>query len=243
MRPLKILIFGATSTIAHECARRFNEKNNCFFTLIGRNISELNKNELDLKARNNKSSVEIINLDFSKPNFIKYLNKDLIRVDIIILAHGVMFNNMVTEKNIIKMNQININSYSIILNYIRQNADLRKIKIVIFGSVAGDRGKQSNLWYGSTKSYLFTLYQGLQHDAAINKKNIQYIFVKPGPTLTKMTMNINDSFNFATAKNVSKIIVDGIQKNKKVIYAPAKWMLIMFIIKILPNFIFNKLRI
>jgi hypothetical protein len=47
----------------------------------------------------------------------------------------------------------------------------------------------------------------------------------------------------ASVEEVAHSIVTGIDAGKPVIYAPAKWAVIMMIIRHLPRFVFNKMNI
>ena len=58
-----------------------------------------------------------------------------------------------------------------------------------------------------------------------------------------MTSKLQESAKFANVNKVAKTIVKGVNRGKKIIYAPRKWMLIMLIIRLIPNFIFNRLNI
>jgi short-subunit dehydrogenase len=58
-----------------------------------------------------------------------------------------------------------------------------------------------------------------------------------------MTSAMKGSEKFASPEDVAKIITAGIDAKKTVIYAPAKWWLIMMVIRHLPSLIFNKMNI
>lgn len=242
----KILIIGATSTIAHECARSFAAKYKCIFTLIGRNQSELDKNKSDLLIRSKNAIVETISLKSFDLSSIKSLNSKFIKsYDVYILAHG-MFVDMddLNSEKLSVANELNINSYAHFIYLIYEGMKkLNKGHLVLFGSVAGDRGRQSNFWYGASKAYINGLFQGIEHDIAIHNRNLNISIVKPGPTLTKMTMRLPNAHKFSNASDVAEEIVKQIDLKKRVIYTPYSWRWIMLIIIHLPYFIFNKLKI
>jgi len=58
-----------------------------------------------------------------------------------------------------------------------------------------------------------------------------------------MTAHLKQQGGFAKVEDVAKVIVNAINQGKPVVYAPAKWALIMMIIRHLPSFVFNKLNI
>lgn len=242
----RILIIGATSTIVHECARVFGNKYSCYFTLIGRNKKELAKNRSDLLIRSSKSSAEIICVNSFKSPLYKILTNKLKNpYDFYILAHGILIkhDNLSIDK-LSKSNELNIISYSNLIFLIFEK--LKKINkghLVLFGSVAGDRGRQSNFWYGASKAYINALFQGIEHDIAVHNRNINLSIIKPGPTLTKMTMHLPNADTFAKAPEVAQEIVKQLINKNSVIYVPKRWKWIMLIIIHLPRFIYKKFRI
>jgi hypothetical protein len=122
-------------------------------------------------------------------------------------------------------------------------AQMEKVQqgtLALIGSVAGDRGRKSNYVYGAAKGLVTRYAQGLQHRFA--KTLIKIVLIKPGPTATAMTAHLPQR-GLAAADTVAATIVQGIAQGKAVIYAPAKWAVIMMIIIHLPAFIFNKLDI
>ena len=105
-----------------------------------------------------------------------------------------------------------------------------KKRIVIIGSVAGDRERKSNYSYGAAKGLVTRYAQGLQHRFAGTE--VRVILIKPGPTDTPMTRSlspINGKLKLAPVEQVAKEIVAGINKGTNVIYTPQKWQLIIMI--------------
>ena len=111
------MIIGATSTIAHECARYFSNHYECFFTLIARNQSELNKNKSDLLIRSKNTTVDTLAIKSFDLPFINSFNLKLTKsYDIYILAHGVLIEqNNLTMKKLLEANNVNINSYACLI--------------------------------------------------------------------------------------------------------------------------------
>lgn len=115
-------------------------------------------------------------------------------------------------------------------------------QIAVIGSVAGDRGRKSNYIYGSANGLVERYVEGMQHRFA--NSSLKCSLIKPGPTLTPMTAHLADgSLALADVREVAITINKGLEKQKSVIYAPAKWALIMLIIRHLPKLVFNRLNI
>ena len=68
------------------------------------------------------------------------------------------------------------------------------------------------------------------------------MLVKPGPTDTPMTAHLKQAgARLADADAVAAAIVRAVARGTPVLYAPAKWWLIMQVIRHLPSRIFNRL--
>jgi short-subunit dehydrogenase len=108
--------------------------------------------------------------------------------------------------------------------------------------VAGDRGRQSNYAYGAAKGLVSRYAEGLQHRLA--GSNVRVVLVKPGPTDTPMTAQFKaQGMRLASVEEVAEAIVKGAERGLPMVYAPGKWKYIMLIIRHLPRFIFNRMKI
>ena len=112
--------------------------------------------------------------------------------------------------------------------------------IAVIGSVAGDRGRKTNYVYGAAKGMVERYVQGMQHRFAHSK--ITIVLIKPGPTATPMTAHLPQR-GMASAEAVASRIIAAIDAGTPMAYVPAKWAIIMMVIRHLPRAIFNKLNI
>lgn len=243
----KIVIVGATSSIAEHCARIWINSAVKELILIGRDINKLKSIEMDLKVRNSNVNVNSIATDMMSPEVIKNVVNRICEIntpDIVLIAHGFLPDQSQCQSDITMVSQtMQINAVSPILWSEAFAAKLEKAgngKLGVIGSVAGDRARKSNYVYGSAKNLIASYLEGLQHRFA--GTNVKVVLIKPGPTATPMTAQI-EGMNLADVSVVAKEIVSGIYTGKNQVYTPRKWQLIMTIIKYLPRFIFNKLDI
>lgn len=120
--------------------------------------------------------------------------------------------------------------------------DQQRGTIVGISSVAGERGRQSNYFYGSAKAGFTAYLSGLRN--RLYKSGVHVLTVKPGFVDTKMTENMDLPGPLtATPETVSKSIIKAINKKKSTIYTLGVWRLIMYTIKTIPEFIFKRLRL
>ena len=107
----------------------------------------------------------------------------------VILSHGVINyedDNFYSIDNIFKVNTLSI---ILIVNLFLKKKE--NLHFAVLSSVAGDRLRQSNYIYGMTKNCLNEF-----SNIILNRKykTIIYQNIKPGIIKTKMTKNINSSY-------------------------------------------------
>lgn len=242
----RIVIIGATSAIAEQCARQWAQQGPVEIILLGRNQRRLDIVAADLLVRSPTLEIKIVIANFIDPESIKITAAALFEkgaIDIALIAHGSLPEQIDCQNDLGLCRQtLEVNAISPVLYaeaLAGQMAKLNRGTIALISSVAGDRGRKSNYVYGSAKGLVTRYAQGLQHRFA--GSGVHITLIKPGPTGTPMTAGMKG--NFSSPENVAKKITEGIENQKFVIYAPEKWRLIMMVIRHLPSFIFNKLNI
>jgi hypothetical protein len=114
--------------------------------------------------------------------------------------------------------------------------------LVGISSVAGDRGRESNYFYGSAKAGFSTYLSGLRQRAS--KAGVHVLTVKPGFVRTSMTADINlPNILTTTPEIVAQYIVNACNSNTCIVYAPWYWRWIMLIIRLIPEKLFAKLKL
>jgi len=114
--------------------------------------------------------------------------------------------------------------------------------IIGISSVAGERGRQSKLIYGSAKAAFSAYLSGLRNK--LYKQNIHVLTVKPGFVYTRMTENIALPKPLtAHPAEVAQAVYNAAEKKKNVIYVKWFWRYIMTIIKSIPEFQFKKMNL
>lgn len=244
----KIVIIGATSTIAEHCAREWIKEKEIQLILVGRNLEKLEAVTQDLQVREPDNHYEMMLTDFQNPHEINKVSDQICKVsvpDIILIAHGTLPDQIKCQENLLACSEaIDINGRSPVLfaeAFAGHLDRANKGTIAIIGSVAGDRGRQSNYVYGASKEMIACYFQGLQH--RFYNRKVKIILIKPGPTATKMTAQTGLALKLANPTKVALNIVNGISAGKAVIYTPKKWRILMMIIRLIPNYIFGKIRI
>jgi len=127
---------------------------------------------------------------------------------------------------------------TLLLQYILQNQiHNKRARIKVVTSVAGIRGRKLNYVYGSSKSGLQTLIEGLANKFS----QLNFTDIVLGPVYTEsVPVHNTPGILISKPKDVAKAIKK--VKTQKA-YIPLRWKFIMFIISIIPRFIYNKLSL
>jgi len=220
-----IIFFGASSTIASELIKYYSDdKSNRIYAFS--------------QTKLNYQGVHCYQLGYEKASLkkIKDLLKD-IEINIVFLANGFLSNRF---EDIDKSYEINT-LIPIKLTKLILDLNPKKCKFVFFDSPSSIRGRKSTFLYGASKASLKILCEGLRHQYASTHPNIKFYNPIIHPTISNMTNHIQSRTRLSKSGETAKLIVKFIERNKFYGHLTLKWALIMFIIKKIPNNIFNKL--
>ena len=237
-------VFGATSSIAIETMRALVAERPAHLLLLGRNTERLESVATDLRERG--AECEIATIDMLDPDQDWKTLLSGKTWDLFYIAYGSLPNQESTLADTHTIGrEIDINYISPVRIMAACASILEtqgKGTLAAIGSVAGDRGRQSNYFYGSTKSALATFTEGLCHHFATSPA-IKVVLLKPGMTETPMTADMPKGPLFSSAEKVGTLAWKAIQKGKPVAYLPSWWWVIMTLIQHLPRFIFHKTKL
>lgn len=240
-----VLILGATSDIGVAIAKKFAQEKYSIH-LAARDVQQLQPIQSDLQIR---YSVPCSILKFDAEKFsehVSFYQSISPAPDITVCVFGYMNEN---EKVIEDWNEtlrtINVNYTGAvsILNIISQDYKQRKQGTIIgFGSVAGERGRQSNYIYGSAKAGFKAYLSGLRN--YMHHNNVHVMTVLPGFVYTKMTSHLTlPKLLTAHPSEVANAVFKGFERKRNVIYVKWFWKWIMLIIKMIPESIFKKKKL
>ena len=247
-----LLVLGATSGLAQAYLRLVSAEG-AFgtYVLVARNGETLSTVRDDIAARSG-AKVITITADLSDPDKILPVMEDVAKqhagnIDEGFLAYGVLGDQKDFQDNASHLkDMLDTNFVSAVL-WMETLAKVFETQghgqLVVIGSVAGDRGRQSNYLYGATKAGLERVSEGMSHRFAANK-DIAVTLVKPGFMDTPMTDHIAKGGPlWATADAVAKIIRKAVVNKRARIYAPWFWRWILLIIRAVPMPIFHKTKL
>lgn len=243
--PPRVIILGATSSIAREAATLYADEG-AYLMLVGRRQDALQSLADELQARG-AGDVEIAVVDFveephPEDRFGEYVRR-LGWADHVLIAYGLLGDQAQAENDsalAAKILSTNFTSAAIWILAASAYLQVRgRGSLVVLGSLSGDRIRGKMLLYGAAKAGLAALMQGiadrLEHCGA------RAILIKPGPTETPMTRNLKTPRTLrATPHSIGAIVHRAASHRRSLVYAPGYWRWIMLGIRILPAKVFRR---
>lgn len=244
----RALILGAKSAIAQAIARRL-AADGYDLVLAARQADQLQPFAADLGLHSGRQ-IGVAEFDVEDSAALASLpariQADHGEFDLAVQVFGYLGDQAKTQRDTAEMErvlQVNFTGAALCLshlaNYLEDRG--RPAGLIAIGSVAGDRGRQSNYFYGAAKGGLALFVQGLRNRLASTPVHV--LTVKPGFVDTPMTRGMEGLFLVASPDKVAGDIVRAYQKKRDVLYTPWFWRYIMLIIKNIPERIFKKLKL
>lgn len=239
------LILGATSDIGLALARKLGNEG-YELTLAGRSLEKLQVLQADVHIRQ-RVPVGIAFFDAldtkSHAEFYETLPQ---KPDVVVCVFGLLGDQSKAQNNWDECEEILMSNYVgavSILNIIANDMEQRGSGCIVgISSVAGERGRQSNYFYGSAKAGFTAYLSGLRN--RLCKSNVHVVTVKPGFVKTKMIEGLRTPGPLTAQPNkVAEDIYTAIVKRKDVIYTLPIWRPVMFMIRNIPEMVFKKLKL
>ena len=240
-----LLILGGRSDIAQETALEF-AAHGFDIILAARNCGSLGSVKSDLEIRH---GITVFLAEFDAAEYAShtgfYTNLPA-TPDVALYAIGSLGEQQKAERNWTEAEQIIDSNYTggvSILSIIANDFETRDGGTIIgISSVAGERGRASNYIYGSAKAGFSTFMAGLRHRLA--KSKVRVLTVKPGFVATKMTAEMElPEMLTAKPEQLAKAMFKACKSGKRILYYFPVWRQIMFFIKNVPEFLFEKTKL
>ena len=189
--PQRVIALGALSAIGKATLRLYAEEG-ARIVIAGRGEERLHALAEDLRARGAKQvvpwQVDLADCPDTRSEFGR-MAAAIGGLDGVLLFYGTLGDNAKAEKDIDEARRILQTNFTSAAEWCLTAADIIESQahgsLVVIGSVAGDRGRQSNYIYGAAKGGLALLMQGLAHRLA--ECGGRAVIVKPGFVDTPMT--------------------------------------------------------
>ena len=238
----RVLIIGATSAIAAEVARNYAASGVKLY-LIARDSEKLS----ELVGELGSCVLGTATYDFcafeNGESIIQNAWKDAGGFEKALIAQGYLGDQLKSESELDEAQRmITVNYTSVVSQLIILGALFRQQKfgqIAAITSVAGERGRPRNFTYGSAKKAVSIYLQGLR---SALYPHVDVTEIRLGPVDTPMTRSHQKNFSFITKEKAAHLIIRVLAAKKNVAYVPGFWLLVMFVVKLLPEPLFQKFR-
>lgn len=240
--PTRVLILGASSAIAAEVARRY-ARDGARLYLVARNAERLAALVEELEpAVAGHAVLDLCELERA-PDCVDDAITALGGLDIALIAHGYLGDQLRSERELdeaLRSFSVNLLSPVALLIPLANMLEIQgRGHIGVITSVAGVRGRPRNFSYGAAKGGLSHYLEGLR--SRLYRSGVQVHDFKLGPVDTPMTATHHKNALFAQPGPVAAAIVRGLGGHGGVHYVPGFWRWIMWIVRNLPEAVFQRL--
>ena len=244
---MSVLILGATSPIARATAQRYAKEGHAIYA-AARDPEEAERIASDIAIRHDVETDggHFDALEFDRHEaFVEQVEESVGPVEVALVAFGDMGDQEESERDFEKAHQVIDVNYtgaaSISEAVARRMAERGEGSIIGICSVAGDRGRQSNYFYGSAKGAFRLYLQGLRN--RLFDDGVHVMTAKLGFVDTPMTYDLETAIPIASPESVANKLYKAERRGSDSFYYPAFWSLIMAVIKTIPEKIFKRLSL
>ena len=240
-------IFGASSGLAREFAR-YAARQGKPLILAGRDVEDLEIDGRDLVLRGSPA-VRTLKFDAldgaTLTQAVATLDAALPEKFSVLIAFGVLADQRQIEAEPALAEEIMATNAGAAIALMLALAPLMEKRqggrLVVIGSVAGDRVRASNLVYGASKAALHGACDPLR--ARLARAKVTLTLSKPGPLDTAMTFSRPRGVPMASAGDCARDLWQSAQAGRPVRYFPGLWRWIMLAIRLMPHAIFHRLKL
>tara|TARA_Y100001970_G_C14220111_1_gene852119 strand:+ start:1654 stop:2406 length:753 start_codon:yes stop_codon:yes gene_type:complete len=249
MKYKNIVFYGGSSEITLELIKLYFEETEKIF-IFSRKLKTVN----DLISKDiyfkNKIITKIKVIECNLSNYEEVLN--IVNNNINELS-GLIWVAGFTGDPDLEYNDINLIKKNLTINFLNPTILINEFSkkliphsnsfICVITSVAGLRGRKTQLFYSPAKAGLITYLSGLRQKLSV--KNIHVCTVIPGYINTKPFREGNWKslgFLITSPKECAYSMKKAIYNKKEIIYINNIWRIVMFLISLIPEKIFKKLN-
>jgi decaprenylphospho-beta-D-erythro-pentofuranosid-2-ulose 2-reductase len=245
---MKVLILGGTGGIGRAVAQQLATRGDQLF-LLGRDEAELAKSAADLQARHPQQyAAGHARCDLEAPQgfaaALDAADAALGGFETVIVTAALFASQEALEADIEltrRLVTVNYANTVVFCEHARKRLLARGGgRLVVFSSVAGDRGRKPVILYGSSKAGLTRYLEGLDHK--FHSAGLAVTCVKPGFVKTGMTEGLKPPPFAGEPEGVARDVVRALDKRRPMLYTPGMWALVMLIIRWLPRFVMRKIN-
>jgi decaprenylphospho-beta-D-erythro-pentofuranosid-2-ulose 2-reductase len=244
---MKAVIVGGTSGMGRAIARLLAERGDSTF-LLGIGDDDLVRSAADLQARHPRrieTGTAICDLEHPEQfaGALDAADDALGDFDTVIVTAAMFASQEALEADVEltrRLVTVNYANTVVLCEHARKRLIARGGgHLVVFSSVAGDRGRKPVAIYGSSKAGIATYLEAMDHK--FHAAGLSVLCVKPGFVKTAMTAGLKPPPFAGEPDDVAKAVVRAMDRGTPVLYAPGIWALVMLVIRWLPRFVMRRI--
>ena len=237
----RVVIVGATSGIGYESAKIFLQQG-YIVGLAGRKTDNLKPLIEEYPQTTYSKQIDITSPD--APTLLSELIEEMGGMDIYLHVSGIGYQNISLDQQIeidtVKTNCLGLTQMATTAyHYLSQNGGGQ---IAVVSSIAGTKGLGIAPSYSATKRYQSTYLQCLMQLSRMRNDNISFTDIRPGFVDTPLLRKANYPMKMK-ADYVAKKLYNAVLSKKRVAIIDWKFSLIVFFWRLIPTFLWERLKI
>ena len=247
--PQTILVIGGTSDIGLAIVRRLASGRTRAVVLACRSGAAGDEAAAELRSLLPDAEVTVVEFEAREHRATVERLGDIAErvgdIDIAVLATGVlgdhdeMDDDPMSAVDLFEVNTISgVAAGAALARIMRRQGHGR---LVVLSSVAGERIRRSNAYYGASKAALDAFARGL--DERLAGSGVSVLIVRPGFVATSMTAELEPAPLSTTAEAVADAVVAGLRSHRRVVWVPSLLRYVFAVLRALPTSIWRRLPI
>lgn len=242
---MNIAVLGATKGMGREVARRLATRGDTL-VVLARELDAATTTATDLQIRGARGAHPVV-CDLASPaTFAPALDAAEAAVggklDAVIVTAGAFGTQDQLEADLTLAHQVldlDLTKTVIFCEHARTRLLAKGGgTLVVFSSVAGDRGRKTVGIYGAAKAGLSHYLEALDHK--YRAAGLVTVCVKPGFVRTGMTEGLKAPPFAGEPEAVAADVVRALDRGTPMIYTPFMWRWVMTVIRYLPRFVMRR---
>ncbi|ACC97869.1 Dehydrogenase family protein [Elusimicrobium minutum Pei191] len=245
-RSKNILIIGATSGIGREVALQYLS--------LGAKVAVTGRRQELLASLKQTAPERVFTFvndvtQTKASELIKEIHNQMGDIDTILVCSGMGDINLKLE-NDIELNTARTNVLGFTdwiiegYKYFEERFERtgKGARLSAVSSIASFSGSDAAPAYFASKAYISNYLEGLRKKSVKIKKPVYVTTIIPGFVDTALAKGVGGKglFWVASAEKAAKQILNALDKRKKIVYVTKRWRFIAFILKVIPDFVYNR---
>jgi short-subunit dehydrogenase len=237
------LILGASSALGRAFARRA-ARAGARLILAGRDGVELTDSAADLRTRFG-AEVEIVAFDATAYDGHDAVARQLATAERpnVLLAFATRPAQVELERapaGVAGVFDVNLaGAAAMLLRLLPVLEQRRGARVLVLGSVAGDRGRQRDYVFGASKAGLHAFVSGYRN--RLHRAGVSVTLVKAGPFDSAISFDRTDRRGIVSVEDVAEACWRAAKGRRHTVYSPSRWRWLMAVVRAMPEPVFKRL--